>query len=122
MRDFPQYYGRFGQRNFAFRGRGAHRNHNGLLHRMPGVDGIKTGYTNAAGSNLAASAVRDGRRLVAVVLGRLVFRRPRRACRRPAERRLRRRLAPRPGRDDQHGLHVPELRQHPDGFGGSRLD
>jgi D-alanyl-D-alanine carboxypeptidase (penicillin-binding protein 5/6) len=69
MRDFPQYYGRFGQRNFAFRGRGAHRNHNGLLHRMPGVDGIKTGYTNAAGSNLAASAVRDGRRLVAVVLG-----------------------------------------------------
>lgn len=69
MRDFPQYYGRFGQRNFAFRGRGAHRNHNGLLHRMPGVDGIKTGYTNAAGSNLAASAVRDGRRLIAVMLG-----------------------------------------------------
>jgi D-alanyl-D-alanine carboxypeptidase (penicillin-binding protein 5/6) len=36
---------------------------------MPGVDGIKTGYTNAAGFTLAASAVRDGRRLVAVVLG-----------------------------------------------------
>ena len=69
MRDFPQYYGRFGQRHFAFRGRGAHRNHNGLLHRMPGVDGIKTGYTNAAGSNLAASAVRDGKRLIAVMLG-----------------------------------------------------
>ncbi len=69
MRDFPQYYGRFGQRHFAFRGRGAHRNHNGLLHTMPGVDGLKTGYTNASGYNLAASAVRDGRRLIAVMLG-----------------------------------------------------
>jgi D-alanyl-D-alanine carboxypeptidase len=44
-------------------------NHNGLLGRMPGVDGFKTGYTNAAGFNLAASAVRDGRRLITVVLG-----------------------------------------------------
>jgi D-alanyl-D-alanine carboxypeptidase (penicillin-binding protein 5/6) len=69
MRDFPQYYGRFGQRTFSWRGGAAMRNHNGLLHRMPGVDGIKTGYTNAAGSNLAASAVRDGRRLIAVMLG-----------------------------------------------------
>lgn len=68
MRDFPQYYGRFGQKQFAFRGT-TMRNHNGLLHRMPGVDGIKTGYTNASGYNLAASAVRDGRRLIAVVLG-----------------------------------------------------
>ena len=45
------------------------RNTNGLLHTMPGVDGIKTGFTNASGFNLAASAVRDGRRLIAVVLG-----------------------------------------------------
>src|SRR3546814_5166796 len=36
---------------------------------MPGVDGIKTGYTNAAGFTLAASAMRDGKRLIAVVLG-----------------------------------------------------
>jgi D-alanyl-D-alanine carboxypeptidase (penicillin-binding protein 5/6) len=36
---------------------------------MPGVDGLKTGFTNAAGFNLAASAVRDGRRLITVVLG-----------------------------------------------------
>lgn len=64
MRDFPQYYGRFGQRSFR-----GHNNHNRLLHRMPGVDGIKTGYTRASGYNLAASAVRDGRRLIAVVLG-----------------------------------------------------
>jgi D-alanyl-D-alanine carboxypeptidase (penicillin-binding protein 5/6) len=45
------------------------RNHNGLLGRMPGVDGLKTGYTNASGFNLAVSAVRDGRRLIAVVMG-----------------------------------------------------
>ena len=64
MRDFPQYYGRFGQRSFR-----GHNNHNRLLHRMPGVDGIKTGFTNASGYNLAASAVRDGRRLIAVVVG-----------------------------------------------------
>jgi D-alanyl-D-alanine carboxypeptidase (penicillin-binding protein 5/6) len=64
MRDFPQYYGRFGQRSFR-----GHNNHNRLLHRMPGVDGLKTGFTNASGYNLAASAVRDGRRLIAVVLG-----------------------------------------------------
>ena len=36
---------------------------------MPGVDGLKTGFTNAAGYNLAASAVRNGQRLIAVVLG-----------------------------------------------------
>jgi D-alanyl-D-alanine carboxypeptidase (penicillin-binding protein 5/6) len=68
MRDYPQYYGRFSQRQFTFRGH-TMNNHNRLLHRMPGVDGIKTGFTNASGYNLAASAVRDGRRLIAVVLG-----------------------------------------------------
>ena len=68
MRDYPQYYSYFGQRYFEFRG-ATLRNHNGLLHRMPGVDGLKTGFTNASGFNLAASAVRDGRRLIAVVMG-----------------------------------------------------
>lgn len=68
IRDFPQYYGYFQQQQFVFQGR-ALPNHNHLLRTMPGVDGIKTGFTNAAGFTLAASAVRDGRRLVAVVLG-----------------------------------------------------
>ncbi len=68
MRDYPQYYSYFGTQQFAFRGR-TMRNHNGLLGKMPGVDGLKTGYTNASGFNLSASAVRDGRRLIAVVLG-----------------------------------------------------
>ena len=68
MRDYPQYYSYFSQKTWTFRGREM-RNHNGLLHRMPGVDGLKTGFTNASGYNLAASAVRDGRRLITVVLG-----------------------------------------------------
>ncbi|HEX8568895.1 MAG TPA: D-alanyl-D-alanine carboxypeptidase [Caulobacteraceae bacterium] len=68
MRDYPQYYGYFSQRYFSYRG-SEMRNHNRLLHNMPGVDGIKTGFTNASGFNLAASAVRDGRRLIAVVMG-----------------------------------------------------
>ena len=68
MRDFPQYYSYFGQRQFAFRGQ-LMNNHNHLLDSMPGVDGMKTGYTNASGFNLVASAVQDGRRLITVVLG-----------------------------------------------------
>jgi D-alanyl-D-alanine carboxypeptidase (penicillin-binding protein 5/6) len=68
MRDYPQYYSYFSQKTYGFRGQQI-RNHNSLLHKMPGVDGLKTGFTNAAGYNLAASAVRDGRRLITVVLG-----------------------------------------------------
>ncbi|MET0273437.1 MAG: D-alanyl-D-alanine carboxypeptidase [Phenylobacterium sp.] len=68
MRDYPQYYRLFSQTQFTFRGQ-TMRNHNGLLHRMPGVDGLKTGFTNASGFNLAVSAVRDNRRLIAVVMG-----------------------------------------------------
>lgn len=68
MRDYPQYYRLFATKNFAFRGQNI-RNHNGLLYRMEGVDGLKTGYINASGYNLAVSAVRDGRRLIAIVMG-----------------------------------------------------
>ncbi|HZZ35856.1 MAG TPA: D-alanyl-D-alanine carboxypeptidase [Caulobacteraceae bacterium] len=68
MRDYPQYYSYFSQETFVFRGQ-AMNNHNGLLGKMPGVDGLKTGFTNAAGYNLAASAVRNGNRLIAVVMG-----------------------------------------------------
>ena len=68
MRDYPQYYRLFSQQSFTFRGTPM-RNHNGLLGAMPGVDGLKTGYTNASGYNIAISAVRDNRRLIAVVLG-----------------------------------------------------
>jgi D-alanyl-D-alanine carboxypeptidase len=68
MRDFPQYYGYFSMKSFWFRGQEI-RNHNRLMGQFAGMDGLKTGYINASGFNLAASAVRDGRRLIAVVLG-----------------------------------------------------
>jgi D-alanyl-D-alanine carboxypeptidase (penicillin-binding protein 5/6) len=68
IRHFPQYYSYYQQQQFVF-GNKVMPNHNHLLRTMPGVDGIKTGFTNAAGFTLAASAVRDGRRLIAVVLG-----------------------------------------------------
>ena len=44
-------------------------NHNDLLGRYPGMDGMKTGFTCAAGFNLVASATQNGRRLIAVILG-----------------------------------------------------
>ncbi len=68
LTDYPQYYDYFGLPYFVWRGRTYH-NHNRLLATYPGMDGLKTGYIRASGYNLAASAVRDGRRLVAVVLG-----------------------------------------------------
>jgi D-alanyl-D-alanine carboxypeptidase (penicillin-binding protein 5/6) len=68
MRDYPQYYSYFGQKTLDFEGQ-VMQNHNHLLTKMPGVDGIKTGYVSAAGFNLSASAVRNGKRLIAVVLG-----------------------------------------------------
>lgn len=65
---FPRYYPMFGTRVFNYAG-GAYRNHNKLLGRVEGVDGIKTGYTRASGFNLMTSAKSDGRHLVSVVLG-----------------------------------------------------
>jgi D-alanyl-D-alanine carboxypeptidase len=65
---FPQYYGYFSTRSFTY-GRQRMANHNRLLGRVKGMDGIKTGYTRASGFNLVSS-VRDGkRRIVAVVMG-----------------------------------------------------
>src|SRR5690606_28775321 len=67
-RDFPQYAHFFATKEFVFRGRIV-RGHNNLMYRYPGMDGLKTGYIDASGFNLASTAVRDGRRLFAVVLG-----------------------------------------------------
>lgn len=67
MRDYPQYYRYFGLHDWAYNGR-AYRNTNGLLNTA-GYDGIKTGFTNASGYNLAASKVENGKRLITVVLG-----------------------------------------------------
>jgi len=65
---FPTYYKYFQTRSFVFRGRTI-GNHNALLGRVDGVDGIKTGYIRASGFNLVTSVRRDKRHVVAVVLG-----------------------------------------------------
>jgi len=65
---FPRYYQFFETSSFTYRGVPI-RNHNRMLGRIEGVDGIKTGYTNASGFNLLTSVKRDGKYVVAVVLG-----------------------------------------------------
>lgn len=67
-RDFPQYYPYFSRERFTYRGR-VIANHNQLLRSYAGADGIKTGYIRASGYNLAASASRNGRRVIGVILG-----------------------------------------------------
>lgn len=68
FKDFPQYYAYFSRPKFTYKGK-TYRSHNNLLTKYEGADGIKTGYTRASGFNLAASAERDGQRLIGVVLG-----------------------------------------------------
>ncbi len=67
-RDFPQDSHYFATKEFVFRGQVV-RGHNHLMDRYPGMDGLKTGFTDASGFNLASTAVRDGHRLFGVVLG-----------------------------------------------------
>jgi len=68
LNNHRRYYHYFGQERFRYAGR-TYKNTNGLLHWLNGVDGFKTGYTRDSGYNLIVSAQRDGRRLIAVVLG-----------------------------------------------------
>ena len=68
LRRYPANYSYFSTRKVTWKMR-TMRNHNHLLGKVAGVDGIKTGYTVDAGYNLAASAKRDGKRIVVVVLG-----------------------------------------------------
>lgn len=68
MQDFPQHYHLFSTKSFTYRGK-THKSHNRLVGNYPGADGLKTGYIRASGFNVATSAVRDGRRLLSVVMG-----------------------------------------------------
>ncbi len=68
IRHYPQHYHFFGTRRWTFRGV-TYRNHNRLLGRYDGMDGLKTGYINASGFNLVASVRRSRLRLIAVVFG-----------------------------------------------------
>jgi D-alanyl-D-alanine carboxypeptidase len=67
-RTFPKEYAYFSTEKFTYDGR-TYINHNHLMEEFQGMDGIKTGYINASGFNLAASAVRHGERLVGVIMG-----------------------------------------------------
>ncbi len=65
---FPSFFPVFSTLSFHYNGADIH-NHNGLLGRVEGVDGIKTGYTDASGYNLVSSVHRADKYIVAVVLG-----------------------------------------------------
>ncbi len=65
---FPRYYRFFSTTSFVFHGETI-RGHDHLLGSVPGVDGMKTGFTTASGFNLLTSVHRNGRYLIAVVLG-----------------------------------------------------
>jgi D-alanyl-D-alanine carboxypeptidase len=68
IREMPEYemYWRIPAIKF---GRRVFRNYNRLIDRFPGADGMKTGFICASGYNLVATASRNGKRLIAVVLG-----------------------------------------------------
>ena len=68
IRDFPDYYRWYSEKEYTFNEIRQH-NRNTLLWRDPAIDGLKTGHTEAAGYCLAASAKRDGMRLISVVMG-----------------------------------------------------
>jgi D-alanyl-D-alanine carboxypeptidase (penicillin-binding protein 5/6) len=68
IREYPQYYKWFSVREFEHNGI-KQQNRNGLLEKDPTVDGLKTGHTDSAGYCLVTSSLRDGMRLVSVVMG-----------------------------------------------------
>ena len=67
--DFPQYYNIFSRRSTDAGMATVNSTNRRFLDSYRGADGIKTGYTNPAGFNLTASAERDGKRIVATILG-----------------------------------------------------
>jgi D-alanyl-D-alanine carboxypeptidase len=70
MRDFPQYYHYFSARGMSYLG-GSLPTINAILSLYPGADGLKTGFTCGSGYNLVASATREGKRVIGVLLGGL---------------------------------------------------
>ncbi|AEJ02465.1 peptidase S11 D-alanyl-D-alanine carboxypeptidase 1 [Nitrosomonas sp. Is79A3] len=68
MRDFSKHYHYFSTQTFSYNG-ATYRSHNRMVRNTPGVDGLKTGFIRASGFNVATSAKRGGRRVIAVVMG-----------------------------------------------------
>ena len=65
---FPQYYKWFSLKQFTYNGK-TYYTHNHVLKQFEGADGMKTGFTNAAGFNIITSADRNGQRVIAVTMG-----------------------------------------------------
>ncbi|OQW40439.1 MAG: D-alanyl-D-alanine carboxypeptidase [Proteobacteria bacterium SG_bin4] len=68
MKDFPKHYHYFSTQSFSYKGV-TYNSHNRMVRNVPGVDGLKTGFIRASGFNVATSAKRGNRRVVAVVMG-----------------------------------------------------
>jgi D-alanyl-D-alanine carboxypeptidase len=68
IKEFPEYDSYWHISSIRYGSR-VMRNYNSLIYRYPGADGMKTGFICASGYNVVASATRNGRRLIAVVLG-----------------------------------------------------
>jgi D-alanyl-D-alanine carboxypeptidase len=68
MQDFPQHYHYFSVQSFHYKGV-TYNSHNRMVRNTEGVDGLKTGYIRASGFNVATSAKRSNRRVIAVVMG-----------------------------------------------------
>lgn len=68
IKDHPSYYHYFSQQEFTYN-KIRQANRNGLLSRNIGVDGLKTGHTDDAGYCLISTALRDGRRILTIVMG-----------------------------------------------------
>ncbi|NIQ96158.1 MAG: D-alanyl-D-alanine carboxypeptidase, partial [Desulfuromonadales bacterium] len=74
IREFPNLYGYYKEKSFTFN-KIKQGNRNPLLYRDDGADGLKTGHTEASGYGLAASAEREGRRVIVVAHGMQSIRR-----------------------------------------------
>ncbi len=70
--DFPHYYTLFSQKTYTYNGRKLYT-HNHVLSQFKGADGMKTGYTRAAGFNIVTSAQRKGNRVIAVTMGHKTY-------------------------------------------------
>jgi len=66
--DFPRYFPLFSTRSYSYNGSNF-RNHNTLMLQMPGINGIKTGYTHASGFNLVSSLQVDGKHIIGAIFG-----------------------------------------------------
>ncbi|RWX78710.1 peptidase M15 [Neorhizobium lilium] len=68
IRDYPEEYKIFSMRSFQFRGKKI-PGHNNLMYRYPGMDGVKTGFVNASGFNIASAVTINGHRIIGVIMG-----------------------------------------------------